>query len=55
MSNVTVSLVRHGDVAHQELVIEYDSTVEEDVDLIVKQLTFPGSFSKSETKWSKVS
>ncbi|GMT09140.1 hypothetical protein PFISCL1PPCAC_437, partial [Pristionchus fissidentatus] len=53
MSNVTVSLVRAGDVAHQELVIEYESNVEDDADLAVKQLVFPGFSSHDETRWNK--
>lgn len=54
MSNVTVSLVRAGDVAHQELVIEYESNVEDDADLAVKQLVFPGFSSHDEARWNKV-
>ncbi|GMR58651.1 hypothetical protein PMAYCL1PPCAC_28846, partial [Pristionchus mayeri] len=53
MSNVTVSLVRAGDVAHQELVIEYESNVEYDADLAVKQLVFPGFSSHDEARWNK--
>ncbi|GMS79698.1 hypothetical protein PENTCL1PPCAC_1873, partial [Pristionchus entomophagus] len=53
MSNVTVSLVRAGDVAHQELVIEYESNVEDDADLAVKQLVFPGFSSRDEARWNK--
>ncbi|VDM54969.1 unnamed protein product [Angiostrongylus costaricensis] len=42
MENVTVSLVKQGDTAHEELVIEYENLVEDSVDFNLSQLVFSG-------------
>lgn len=40
MENVTVSLVKQGDTAHQELVIEYESCFEDAVEFNLSQLVY---------------
>ena len=39
----------------QELVIEYDSTLEDDAAAAVRQLVSPGFASHDEVRWNKVS
>uniref|UniRef100_A0A0N4W175 TITIN protein n=1 Tax=Haemonchus placei TaxID=6290 RepID=A0A0N4W175_HAEPC len=56
MENVTVSLVKQGDAAHQELVIEYESHVEDAANFNLSQLLYESPLrevsSRQET-WSR--
>ncbi|KAK6038097.1 hypothetical protein COOONC_24397 [Cooperia oncophora] len=56
MENVTVSLVKQGDTAHQELVIEYESHIEDAVDFNLSHFVYEGHKSEVSTRqerWSR--
>ncbi|EJD75389.1 immunoglobulin I-set domain-containing protein, variant, partial [Loa loa] len=52
LTSVFITFTKKGDVAHQALVIEYESFVEEEATLNVAMLTAPGFHSKQESVWS---
>nr|CDQ05432.1 Bm6219, isoform k [Brugia malayi] len=52
LTSVFVTFTKKGDVAHQALVIEYESFVEDEATLNVAMLTAPGFHSKQESIWS---
>ncbi|VDL78997.1 unnamed protein product [Nippostrongylus brasiliensis] len=55
LENVTVSLVRQGATSHQELVIEYESCVEDSAEFNLSQLVYspPKEDSSSQEVWSR--
>ncbi|CAI4231525.1 unnamed protein product [Auanema sp. JU1783] len=54
LENVTVSLVKQGDASHQELIIEYESQLEDEANLAVSQLNRSRQTSETrEEKWSR--
>ncbi|VDK72604.1 unnamed protein product [Litomosoides sigmodontis] len=52
LTNVFVTFTKKDDVAHQALVIEYESFVEDKASLNVATLTAPAFHSKEESVWS---
>ncbi|KAJ1347831.1 hypothetical protein KIN20_003000 [Parelaphostrongylus tenuis] len=54
MENVTVSLVKQGDTAQEELVIEYENLVEDSADFNLSQLVFSSSKEESRREvWAR--
>ncbi|VDM40900.1 unnamed protein product, partial [Toxocara canis] len=53
ITNVFITLTKKGEVAHQALVIEYESFVEDEAALNVVLLTAPAFHSKQEETWTR--
>uniref|UniRef100_A0A0R3RRM4 Ig-like domain-containing protein n=1 Tax=Elaeophora elaphi TaxID=1147741 RepID=A0A0R3RRM4_9BILA len=52
LTSVFVTFTKKGDIAHQALVIEYESFVEDEATLNIAMLTAPAFHSKQESVWS---
>ncbi|VDK48693.1 unnamed protein product, partial [Anisakis simplex] len=53
ITNVYITLTKKGEVAHQALVIEYESYIEDEASLNIALLTVPAFHSKQEEIWTR--